>query len=929
MIDTVEKLINNGVILTDDKKYIKGCSKDNTLNGVVVVPNSIKGFEEYGEGFKNCKQITHISLPSSFDHIDFGVFQDCSNLMQIEMPDSVEYIEYEQDGDNRSLGLSSLRRLRIPQKTHVRDSLLGELNNIFFEVDDNNPYYTSIDGSLYSKDKDILIKYYSNKVLDDVVIDSNIVKIGEYAFSNCTTINTVYLPDSVKSIENWAFVNCASLKQIRLSGEIEAIKDYTFYGCSNLSRIIIPEKVKKIHEGAFGGCESLYRIEIKGSSVEIDKRSFIGCRSIQEFCGNVDTDSFLYTHLSDSDSIRFIESNENKIIAEDVFRRNETQFKVMSILYNGFGMNITKIRGNSSECNSFKSVDATWAYTIEDFYSEQQTKEFILSENWYRNSGIGLVLGWNKYRAIDVDYVEYNCIDRLIEEFLSYLSLPKDYPWVIRSGSGRGFHIIFKCGDLNSEFETKSYSPNFHYIFRRVNGLFSRLELRWKTHLVLPPSLCHNGNSYEFLCYKTDAFGNTEYIDKYGNSFDFPRVTKEQRKKSLSLLFRNIPTHEPLEIGVNNIHNLILHYCGRVEIKSYTTYYSGEGFDFKLAEFCKCYAEQDSCGYESTVEVKDDSIEWLEKCATSDSFNSLALKYIFGDGVKADFSKALHYFTKSNSDISHFNIASLIACGWFEGTYEDVEYHLSMIHDDNFLSFVNSDQYDDYVPSQLYSEIRSNAKKILSNREYFLKDTVVSAHRLGDCIREYEYYLFLDAETTGLPNNYNAPSSDVENWPRLVQIAWILTDQNGNRINTGDFIIKPEDFTIPIASSNIHGITTQKAKEEGANIKEVLAIFLKYFNKATFIVGHNVEFDKKIVGAELVRLGMRDVLDTKISYCTMQASIDLCKIPSSYGYGYNFPKLQELYKKLFGTEFDDAHNAMSDIEATEKCFWELKKRNLL
>ena len=109
----------------------------------------------------------------------------------------------------------------------------------------------------------------------------------------------------------------------------------------------------------------------------------------------------------------------------------------------------------------------------------------------------------------------------------------------------------------------------------------------------------------------------------------------------------------------------------------------------------------------------------------------------------------------------------------------------------------------------------------------------------------------------------------------------------------------------------------------------VLAIFLKCFNKATFIVGHNVEFDKKIVGAELVRLGMRDVLDTKISYCTMQASIDLCKIPSSYGYGYNFPKLQELYKKLFGTEFDDAHNAMSDIEATEKCFWELKKRNLL
>lgn len=327
-----------------------------------------------------------------------------------------------------------------------------------------------------------------------------------------------------------------------------------------------------------------------------------------------------------------------------------------------------------------------------------------------------------------------------------------------------------------------------------------------------------------------------------------------------------------------------------------------------MVEFCKCYAEDDSWGYESTVEVKDDSIEWLEKCATPDSFNSLALKYLFGDGVVGDFSKALYYFKQSNSDLSHFNIASLIACGWFEGTYEDVVDHLSMIHDDKIFSFVDSGQYDEDIPKQLYSEIRSNAKKLFANREY---------------------YLFFDTETTGTPKNHKAPSSDIENWPRLVQLAWILSDQNGNRINTGNYIIKPEDFVIPVASSNVHGITTQKAKENGVLIKLALDNFLKVFNKASCVVGHNVEFDKKIVGAELVRLGMKDILDTKFSYCTMQTSIDLCKIPSSYAYGYKYPKLQELHKKLFGNEFDDAHNAMSDIEATEKCFWELKKLNLL
>jgi hypothetical protein len=88
-----------------------------------------------------------------------------------------------------------------------------------------------------------------------------------------------------------------------------------------------------------------------------------------------------------------------------------------------------------------------------------------------------------------------------------------------------------------------------------------------------------------------------------------------------------------------------------------------------------------------------------------------------------------------------------------------------------------------------------------------------------------------------------------------------------------------------------------------------------------------VDFDKKIVGAEMIRLGMKDELEKKKSYCTMQSSIDFCKIPGKYGYKY--PKLQELYRKLFDEDFEDAHNAMSDIEATEKCFWELRKRKLI
>ena len=197
----------------------------------------------------------------------------------------------------------------------------------------------------------------------------------------------------------------------------------------------------------------------------------------------------------------------------------------------------------------------------------------------------------------------------------------------------------------------------------------------------------------------------------------------------------------------------------------------------------------------------------------------------------------------------------------------------------------------------------------------------------ASCSTSKILFLFFDTETTGVPRNYKAPSSDIQNWPRLVQLAWILTDDKGNRIHSGDVIVKPDRFTIPTDAAKVHGITTEIAMKEGIPLGKAINQFIDDLNTARYIVGHNIDFDKKIVGAEMIRLGMEDIMDSKRSYCTMQSSIDFCKIPSKYGYKY--PKLQELYKKLFGTEFDNAHDAMNDIEATEKCFWELRKRKLI
>lgn len=188
-------------------------------------------------------------------------------------------------------------------------------------------------------------------------------------------------------------------------------------------------------------------------------------------------------------------------------------------------------------------------------------------------------------------------------------------------------------------------------------------------------------------------------------------------------------------------------------------------------------------------------------------------------------------------------------------------------------------------------------------------------------------YLFFDTETTGLPRNWKAPVTDLNNWPRMIQVAWIFCDKNGKRIESADYIIKPENFIIPVEASRIHGISTEKAMSEGADLEKVLTSFNELVEEADFIVAHNISFDEKIIGAELLRKNIQSDFERKTKLCTMKASTNYCQLPGPYG--YKWPKLSELHIKLFGKDFEEAHDASVDINATEKCFWEMRSRGLI
>lgn len=188
-------------------------------------------------------------------------------------------------------------------------------------------------------------------------------------------------------------------------------------------------------------------------------------------------------------------------------------------------------------------------------------------------------------------------------------------------------------------------------------------------------------------------------------------------------------------------------------------------------------------------------------------------------------------------------------------------------------------------------------------------------------------YLFFDTETTGTPRNYKAPATDAANWPRLVQLAWLLADAEGNEIASAQHIVKPAGFAIPADAARVHGITTETALRDGQDLATVLDAILPALGQATLLIAHNIAFDEKILGAELLRAGLANSVEAKPRKCTMRGSTDHCRLPGPYG--YKWPTLQQLHTHLFGEAFAGAHRALADVRACARCYFELRRLRVM
>ncbi len=203
--------------------------------------------------------------------------------------------------------------------------------------------------------------------------------------------------------------------------------------------------------------------------------------------------------------------------------------------------------------------------------------------------------------------------------------------------------------------------------------------------------------------------------------------------------------------------------------------------------------------------------------------------------------------------------------------------------------------------------------------------------------------LVADVETTGLPIDWGKPSSDVDNWPRIIQIAWELFDETGATLKKAIYLIKPDGWVIPdkdyfIAKGHSEPEAIKQAKfwtdngyETGISnligepMEKVLKEFVEAYNEADLLLCHNVAFDKSVLSAELIRYKIR-VKGNIPNFCTKLEGEEICKIPGKIAGKYKWPTLTELYNHLFGKDFDGAHDAGADIKACKECYLEIMLR---
>ena len=259
------------------------------------------------KSFNNCDNLESVKLPENLMNIPYAAFMDCDKLDNVVIPKKVTEIEH-----SAFENCSALKNIEFTDNVSMIgfNALAGTawlknqpdgpvyIGSVFYKLKDDDSKITEItikDGTEYISpyafckstvhDTEYSVTIIDNTSLKSVILPDGVKYLGGSAFSGCTALTDISLPDSIDRSfvsSEGIFSGCASLKDIVLSSNSTKIYSSDYSNCASLKDIVIPERVTTIYSWAFEECASLESVTILNPDCVIYGEGFTICNSITE-----------------------------------------------------------------------------------------------------------------------------------------------------------------------------------------------------------------------------------------------------------------------------------------------------------------------------------------------------------------------------------------------------------------------------------------------------------------------------------------------------------------------------------------------------------------------------------------------------------------------------------------------------------------------
>ena len=899
-----------GVIFSEDCKELYRCPAN--FQGGYTIPNNVTRI--CGMAFSHCSGLTSVTIPNSVLSIGDRAFFGCSGLRSMTIGNSVASI-----GENAFYGCDGLTAITIP------DSVTN-IGGFAFSSCRGLTAITIPDGINIIGDG----TFHSCSGLTSVTIGNSVTSIGESAFYGCSGLTAITIPDSVTSIGEYAFKNCTGLTFVKwnakncnacqfgsqveffvFGNEVEDIPSHICSGMNRITSIIIPNSVISIGKSAFYGCSGLTAIIIPDSVTSIGEDAFENCTGLSSVTIPNSVTSIgegAFSYCTGLTSINVSSNNLNYCSVDGVLF-NIIKTKLIQYPCGKQGAYSIPNGVKSIEEKAFSNCKGLTSVTIPNSVTT------IGDGAFYSCSGlISMAIGEN---VISIGYYPFNCCHSLTSINVSSNNLNYCSVDGVLFNKIKTKLIQYPCGKQGAYTIPNSITSIPDNAFYACESL---------TSLTIPNSVSSIGNRAFYGCHSLKNVIIPKSVTHIDCILGGPFIGC--RSLTSIVVEKGNPVYDSRDncnAIIDTANNTLIVGCEKSIIP------------YGVTDILT-YAFNNFSGLTSIVIPDSITDIWKDGFYNCENLEVV----VFDVSISGNTSVTFHCSFKKCPKLNTIQ---------FMSNGELIESISPIAIDDESLSSLVKSSFDK-IRTQLYrkhmqeeranrereEKARAEAKRAAEEREQNRKRKIREEQEQQRLMEQQMQemlqgsILFFDTETTGTPRNYRAPVSDSDNWPRLVQLAWIMADKDGHILKQKSVIIKPDGFSIPSDASNVHGITTERAMREGKALAEVLKEFATDLSFATQVVGHNIDFDQHIVGAELYRLDMDyDALMNKPSVCTMVSSTDFCAIPNPNPYfgGYKWPSLSELHRKLFGRDFSGAHDALADITATKDCFFELKRRGII